>query len=35
MGVAGGTVHGFGVDEVGRDWDLRGRGIGHATLPVC
>jgi hypothetical protein len=34
MGLAGWTVYGLGVDEVGGDWDLRGRGIGSATLPV-
>jgi hypothetical protein len=25
---------GFGVDEASSDWNLRGRGIGNATLPV-
>jgi hypothetical protein len=35
MGVAGRGVHRLWVDEVSRDGQPRGRGIGHPTLPVC
>jgi hypothetical protein len=35
VGAVRRRVHCLGVDEVRDDWDLRGGGIGQATLPVC